>query len=112
MNRLPPNTECPQTMVQRMRAAQEAMESEAKEEEFYLNALLVGALLLLLLLLLLWGPFKRSSCVCCRRWRCPAAWRLQGCVPSASLLLPAIHACLLAGLLLLPGQSCATRCQP
>eukprot|EP00967_Tisochrysis_lutea_P010117 scaffold11704_cov20-Tisochrysis_lutea.AAC.2 len=29
-----------QTMVQRMRAAQEAMESETKEEEFYLKALL------------------------------------------------------------------------
>ena len=27
-------------MVQRMRAAQEAMESEAKEEEFYLKALI------------------------------------------------------------------------
>jgi len=33
-----------QTMVQRMRAAQEAMESETKEEEFYLKALLVGAM--------------------------------------------------------------------
>ena len=32
---------CLQTMVQRMRAAQEAMESETKEEEFYLKALLV-----------------------------------------------------------------------
>jgi hypothetical protein len=30
-----------QTLVQRMRAAQEAMESEAKEEEFYLQSLLV-----------------------------------------------------------------------
>lgn len=29
-------------MVQRMRAAQEAMESETKEEEFYLYALLVS----------------------------------------------------------------------
>jgi hypothetical protein len=27
-------------MVQRMRAAQEALESEAKEEEFYLKALI------------------------------------------------------------------------
>lgn len=32
-----------QSLMQRMRAAQEAMESEAKEEEFYLNALLVCA---------------------------------------------------------------------
>jgi hypothetical protein len=32
-----------QTLVQRMRAAQEAMESEAKEEEFYLQNLLVCA---------------------------------------------------------------------
>lgn len=29
-----------QTMVQRMRAAQEALDSEAKEEEFYLKALI------------------------------------------------------------------------
>jgi hypothetical protein len=29
----------PQSLIQRLRAAQEAMESEAKEEEFYLNAL-------------------------------------------------------------------------
>lgn len=31
-------------MVQRMRAAQEAMESETKEEEFYLKALLVRSI--------------------------------------------------------------------
>ena len=34
---------CFQTMVQRMRAAQEALESEAKEEEFYLKAMVAKA---------------------------------------------------------------------
>jgi hypothetical protein len=46
MGRSPPSRDhpflcspcCFQTMLQRMRAAQEAMESEAKEEEFYLKA--------------------------------------------------------------------------
>ncbi len=39
----------PKTLVQRMRATQEAYESEAKEEEFYLKAMVVkvcGALTL------------------------------------------------------------------
>jgi hypothetical protein len=44
-------------MVQRMRAAQEAMESETKEEEFYLNALLVCTLCNVLV-----AHFCESSC--------------------------------------------------
>lgn len=34
-----PTPSLAQSLIQRLRAAQEAMESEAKEEEFYLNAL-------------------------------------------------------------------------